>query len=134
MNIQKIINIARGIAIERFELNDTTFNHVAIITTNKSIISIGRNNFKMHPSVLKYDYRTGIHAEMDACLRVDRSIIYNNNKLFLYSLRFIKTNYQLAMAKPCITCQQYLKDLINASWNMNIYYSTNTQKIVKLDI
>lgn len=132
MNINKLINIARGIAIERFELNDTTFNHVAIITTSKSIVAIGRNNIKMHPAVLKYDYRTGIHAEMDACIKVDRSIIYNNNHLYLYSFRFVKTNYKLAMAKPCNICQQYINDLINAGWNMDVFYSTNTQRIVQL--
>lgn len=134
MNIKKIINIARGIAIERFENNSTTFNHVAIITTNKSIVAIGKNNTKMHPAVLKYDYRTGIHAEMDACLKVNRSIIYNNNQLHLYSFRFIKTNYKLAMAKPCSTCQQYLKDLINNGWKLTVYYSNNNNNILQLEL
>lgn len=132
MNINKIIEIARGIAIERFENDSTSFNHICIITTNKSIIAIGRNNKTMHPAILKYQYRNGIHAEIDACLKVDRSIVYNGNKLYLYSLRFVKTNYKLAMAKPCEICQQYLNELILNGWNLNIYYSTNNQKITKL--
>jgi deoxycytidylate deaminase len=98
-------------------------------------MSIGINHpNKTHPRNLKFGYRNkrnqpinniiGIHSELAAVIKLGRQDL---NDLDIVNTR-IDRNDQLALAKPCVGCQDMLKQLgIN-----RIFYSGNNGKFEQL--
>jgi len=105
------------------------FNHVAIVTTSKgSVLSVGKNIGSTHPIMIPYPKGMTVHAEIDAIVKVDKSIFYNGTKIIVYSLRFNRKG-KLRNAKPCKFCQRILERYNNIGI---IYYSDSDGKIQTL--
>jgi deoxycytidylate deaminase len=132
MNFKKIIELSYALLPTH---GDYRCRHASFILNKEKIISIGINHpNKTHPRNLQFGYRNkrnqpinniiGIHSELAAVIKLGRQDL---NDLDIVNTR-IDRNNQLALAKPCVGCQDMLKQLgIN-----NIFYSGNNSKFEKL--
>jgi deoxycytidylate deaminase len=80
----------------------------SVLVKGRKPVSIGRNKpLKTHPLLRKYDSFKTMHAEIDACIGIDRHLIMGS---ILYVYRE-GADGNLAMSKPCEMCQKILKEL-----------------------
>jgi deoxycytidylate deaminase len=83
--------------------------HAAAIVYKKQILSIGRNQLKTHPIMLKYQtdkYKIYLHAEIDAIIKTINQ--YGSDVLKrcdLYVMR-LTGGGNIGMSKPCQGCQK----------------------------
>jgi tRNA(Arg) A34 adenosine deaminase TadA len=82
---------------------------VAAVLYKNKIISIGKNQYKTHPAMIKFGKNSEavyLHAEVDAINKASRVL---NEKQFkkasLYVVR-VKKDGSLGLAKPCTGCQK----------------------------
>lgn len=99
------------------------------VIVNRKIRSSGRNRVKTHPIMHRYhrpDRLIGIHAEIDACLKLPREQLVGAD---LYVCRILK-NREFSLAKPCPVCLEILRrfDL------RKVYYTINESEygVIKL--
>lgn len=100
----------------------------AVVVYKGKVISIGRNMVKTHPLQSKYDgYRldpkyipVSTHAETNALSKIIErdDIVWSKCSIYIY--REVR-NGQVAMARPCNSCMQLMKDL----GIINVYYTTD---------
>lgn len=83
--------------------------HAACIVYKKQILSVGRNQLKTHPMMLKYqtdETKIYLHAEIDAIIKTinqyGTSIL---SRCDLYVLR-ITGGGNVGLSKPCRGCQK----------------------------
>lgn len=132
MNLKKIVELSYALLPTH---GDYRCRHASFILYRDKIMSIGINHpNKTHPRNLQFGYRNkrnqpinniiGIHSELAAVIKLGRQDL---NELDIVNTR-IDRNNQLALAKPCVGCQDMLKQLgIN-----RIFYSGNNGKFEQL--
>ena len=132
MNFKKIIELSYALLPTH---GDYRCRHASFIIYKDKIMSIGINNpNKTHPKNLKFGYRNkrnepineiiGIHSELAAVIKFGRQTLQD---LDIVNTR-IDRNNMLVLAKPCIGCQDMLKQLgIN-----RIFFSNNQSKFEQL--
>lgn len=104
--------------IESLKVNFRARIGAALVKKNK-VVSIGRNKpQKTHPMMCKFNKFKRLHAEIDACIGIDRNFVTDS---VMYTYRELKDG-TLANSKPCETCQFLLKEL-----GVKKVYYTNTQ-------
>ena len=128
MNLKKIVELSYALLPTH---GDYRCRHASFILYRDKIMSIGINNpNKTHPKNLKFGYRNkrnepinqiiGIHSELAAVIKFGRQTLQD---LDIVNTR-IDRNNMLVLAKPCIGCQDMLKQLgIN-----RIFFSNNQSK------
>lgn len=80
----------------------------AVLCRNSKPVSVGRNRpAKYSARFLTYSINKSIHAEVDACMGIDRGHTIGAT---MYVYRESR-NGKLARSKPCIACQGFLRDL-----------------------
>ena len=114
LNHFKLANTQAKKSVSKFRLG-------AVLVKKNRIISTGYNDMrKTHTLMQKFNtdksYTPGLHAEVDACIGVDRADLEGSD---IYVVRILKDGY-LAMAKPCKICQKFLIDV----GIRRVYYST----------
>jgi len=114
--------------IRHFELaaktalrSDSKFRLGAVLAKRNRAISWGWNDMRRtHPIMREYNYDKawvpGVHAEIDACLGVDRDDLNNAD---VYVVR-IRKDGSYGLAKPCLICTRILKSMGIS----RAYYST----------
>jgi deoxycytidylate deaminase len=132
VNFKKIIELSYALLPTH---GDYRCRHASFIIYKDKIMSIGINNpNKTHPKNLKFGYRNkrnepineiiGIHSELAAVIKFGRQTLQD---LDMVNTR-IDRNNMLALAKPCIGCQDMLKQLgIN-----RIFFSNNQSRFEQL--
>jgi deoxycytidylate deaminase len=132
VNFKKIIELSYALLPTH---GDYRCRHASFIIYKDKIMSIGINNpNKTHPKNLKFGYRNkrnepineiiGIHSELAAVIKFGRQTLQD---LDIVNTR-IDRNNMLVLAKPCIGCQDMLKQLgIN-----RIFFSNNQSKFEQL--
>ena len=132
MNLKKIVELSYALLPTH---GDYRCRHASFILYRDKIMSIGINNpNKTHPKNLKFGYRNkrnepinqiiGIHSELAAVIKFGRQTLQD---LDIVNTR-IDRNNMLVLAKPCIGCQDMLKQLgIN-----RIFFSNNQSKFEQL--
>ena len=132
MNFKKIIELSYALLPTH---GDYRCRHASFIIYKDKIMSIGINNpNKTHPKNLKFGYRNkrnepineiiGIHSELAAVIKFGRQTLQD---LDIVNTR-IDRNNMLVLAKPCIGCQDMLKQLgIN-----RIFFSNNQSRFEQL--
>lgn len=132
MNFKKIVELSYALLPTH---GDYRCRHASFIIYKDKIMSIGINNpNKTHPKNLKFGYRNkrnepinqiiGIHSELAAVIKFGRQTLQD---LDIVNTR-IDRNNMLVLAKPCIGCQDMLKQLgIN-----RIFFSNNQSKFEQL--
>lgn len=97
--------------------------HAACIIRKGELLSIGHNQLKTHPMMLRFSGNTNkvhLHAEIHAILNAIRKYgvdILDGSDL--YVLRLGKRN-QIAYSKPCETCQKAIDAFgLNSYWTEN---------------
>lgn len=112
------VNIAKK-SVSRFRLG-------AVLARKGRVISTGFNDMRRtHPKMQKFNpdksWTPGLHAEVDACLGVERNELQGAD---LFVARILK-NGSVAIAKPCEICVKFLLDVgirrvyftdINGNW------------------
>jgi deoxycytidylate deaminase len=96
------------------QIKSNKYRLCAIITDKKGIpLSIGNNSYtKSHPKQAYYAEKTGnknrifLHSELDAIIKLP----YNSKPYAIYVARVGKNGQQL-LARPCIICQEAIKDI-----------------------
>lgn len=71
----------------------------------KQIVSVKANSAKTHPKLVKFTKYPFLHSESNAILSYG---LDNCEGCSLYVVRILR-NEELAMAKPCDTCQELIK-------------------------
>jgi len=97
--------------------------HAACIIKKGELLSVGHNQLKTHPMMLKFSNNQNkvyLHAEIDAILNAIRrygaDILSGSD---LYVLRLGKLN-QIAFSKPCETCAKAIEAFgLNSYWTEN---------------
>jgi hypothetical protein len=132
VNFKKIIELSYALLPTH---GDYRCRHASFIIYKDKIMSIGINNpNKTHPKNLKFGYRNkrnepineiiGIHSELAAVIKFGRQTLQD---LDMVNTR-IDRNNMLALAKPCVGCQDMLKQLgIN-----RIFFSNNQSRFEQL--
>ena len=132
MNFKKIVELSYAMLPTH---GDYRCRHASFIIYKDKIMSIGINNpNKTHPKNLKFGYRNkrnepineiiGIHSELAAVIKFGRQTLQD---LDIVNTR-IDRNNMLVLAKPCIGCQDMLKQLgIN-----RIFFSNNQSRFEQL--
>lgn len=132
MNFKKIVELSYALLPTH---GDYRCRHASFIIYKDKIMSIGINNpNKTHPKNLKFGYRNkrnepineiiGIHSELAAVIKFGRQTLQD---LDIVNTR-IDRNNMLVLAKPCIGCQDMLKQLgIN-----RIFFSNNQSRFEQL--
>jgi deoxycytidylate deaminase len=132
VNFKKIVELSYALLPTH---GDYRCRHASFIIYKDKIMSIGINNpNKTHPKNLKFGYRNkrnepineiiGIHSELAAVIKFGRQTLQD---LDIVNTR-IDRNNMLVLAKPCIGCQDMLKQLgIN-----RIFFSNNQSKFEQL--
>lgn len=84
--------------------------HFSALMSGKRIVSLGNNaKRKTHPLCLKYGTRfAAIHSELDCILHFPYTPQFLK-EFTLVNLRFLR-NGNVAIAKPCTSCQKLLRD------------------------
>jgi tRNA(Arg) A34 adenosine deaminase TadA len=87
----------------------------SIVLKKRRIVSKGFNNHKSDPKLVKYGYKSKLHAEFSAMMRGTGDM--------LFVARF-KKDGQMACAKPCIHCLHTAKILgidtiVYSDWDGN---------------
>jgi len=94
-------------------------HHFSFIIHKKKIVSIGMNKSKTHPTNLKnrkISKRTGEDiseqkhtcSEFSAIQKLKKLTNIQTEKCVLINLRYDR-NYKVAVAKPCMSCENLLK-------------------------
>lgn len=105
-----LIRLARKLVAKS---TNKRYRHVAIVERGGSIVAVGWNHFE-------------IHAEYHALNKLWPSEVRGTK---VWSLRFTKTG-KLAMAKPCPTCETFLK-----KWGVKaVWYSTAEGTVKRMKI
>jgi hypothetical protein len=132
VNFKKIVELSYALLPTH---GDYRCRHASFIIYKDKIMSIGINNpNKTHPKNLKFGYRNkrnepineiiGIHSELAAVIKFGRQTLQD---LDIVNTR-IDRNNMLVLAKPCIGCQDMLKQLgIN-----RIFFSNNQSRFEQL--
>jgi len=132
VNFKKIVELSYALLPTH---GDYRCRHASFIIYKDKIMSIGINNpNKTHPKNLKFGYRNkrnepineiiGIHSELAAVIKFSRQTLQD---LDIVNTR-IDRNNMLVLAKPCIGCQDMLKQLgIN-----RIFFSNNQSRFEQL--
>jgi len=132
VNFKKIVELSYALLPTH---GDYRCRHASFIIYKDKIMSIGINNpNKTHPNNLKFGYRNkrnepineiiGIHSELAAVIKFGRQTLQD---LDIVNTR-IDRNNMLVLAKPCIGCQDMLKQLgIN-----RIFFSNNQSRFEQL--
>lgn len=132
MNFKKIVELSYALLPTH---GDYRCRHASFLVYRDKIMSIGINNpAKTHPRNLRFGYRNkrnqpinniiGIHSELAAVIKLGRQNLEN---LDIVNTR-IDRNNMLALAKPCVGCQDMLKQLGIG----RIYYSTHQGRFEEL--
>ena len=119
---ETFMNIAKEIS----RLSDYPNHHVGCIAVEgKRVLSTACNSQKTHPLQCKYNrfrnlgnYPAKVHAEI-ACLSPligKKEIDFSQIKLYIYREH---KNGVVALARPCLSCAQLIKDL----GIKNVYYT-----------
>jgi deoxycytidylate deaminase len=98
------VNMAKK-SISRFRLG-------AVLARKSRVISTGFNDMRRtHPKMQRFNpdksWCPGLHAEVDACLGVDRKELQGAE---IYVARILKSG-AIALARPCEICQRFLLDV-----------------------
>lgn len=132
MNFKKIVELSYALLPTH---GDYRCRHASFLVHRDKIVSIGINNpSKTHPKNLRFGYRNkrnqpinniiGIHSELAAVIKLGRQDLEG---LDIVNTR-IDRNNMLALAKPCVGCQDMLKQLgVN-----RIFYSTHNGRFEPL--
>ena len=107
-----VYNIHFQLAARAAIRSDSKFRLGAVLARRTRAISIGWNDMgKTHPVMNKFSenkpWSPGIHAEIDACLGVNRDDLDGAQ---IYVVR-LKRDGSLGMARPCGVCARILKDM-----------------------
>lgn len=79
----------------------------AVLVKSGKPVNVGQNKpYKTHPLTKKYDEFKTTHAEIDACIGIDRHLIVGS-ELYVYRETF---DGNLANSKPCDMCMAFLKE------------------------
>lgn len=122
--IEKAIRLARLICPTN---RDQKSSHAAFLVRSNVIEKIGFNKPKTHPINKKHPYNVGecgIHAELDACLKIDKEDLRD------YSMIVIRVdkNNKLNQSRPCRGCQS----VISQFGISEVYYSDKMGDVVKM--
>lgn len=98
--------------------------HFSVLMDGKKIVSLGNNSErKTHPLACKYGARfSAIHSELDCILHFPY-MPQLLKEFTLVNLRFLR-NGRVAIAKPCVSCQQLLQDFGISEVYYTNYYGT----------
>jgi deoxycytidylate deaminase len=121
---KKYFNVAKSVS----QLSDFHKCHMGcVVVYHKSIISTGCNQNKTHTDQCTYNAyrfkdeagtRHCVHAEIDAISKIKyMDIDWAKVKVFVY--RGHKATGQPMLAKPCVSCMEYIRQL----GIKNVYYS-----------
>lgn len=93
---------------ESLKVKDFQFRVGAVLCRNAKPVSVGRNRpTKTSARFTRYGVFRTIHAEVDACMGIDRGHTIGAT---MYVYRESR-NGTLAKSRPCSSCQGYLRDL-----------------------
>jgi len=95
-----LVGVARSLVLGEPRLMRS--KHVAFVLLRGKVIAIGRNKHTCDPH-----RRLSIHAEIDAIRKTNLKDAY---KFSLLVVR-IKKSGELAMSKPCTSCQKFLSQV-----------------------
>ena len=89
----------------------------AVLATKRCPVAVGKNSpLKTHPLVSSYNPLKTVHAEFDAIIGIDRSLVQGGT-MYVYREKF---SGELGMAKPCPMCEAFLKHM----GLKRVYYTT----------
>lgn len=95
-------------------------SHVAFLIKKGKIVHVGWNKNKTHPENLNHPYhdgRTGLHAELDVCLKSGLE------DLSTYEMIVIRVDRlgRMCNSRPCNGCQSIINQMgIKKVWYSNI--------------
>jgi len=78
----------------------------AVLVHGRKPISVGHNiPTKCNPQIKRFDRFKTLHAEIGACIGIEKSLL-KGSILYVYRERHDES---VAMAKPCIMCETFLR-------------------------
>jgi len=116
------------LAIQQAESSNLGYRMGAVVRRGNTVVGAGCNR-NDHPKLLRWrsphlNEHTGLHAEMAAVWGLRWHTLKGTT---MYVVR-IKADGSLAMAKPCLICQEMLA----SAGIKKVYYSNADGKVVRL--
>ncbi len=124
-DIMKSAEKFRDLALDKVDFSQR-YSHVAFVLSGNRIIDSETNKPKTHPAIKKHGYpeHSHLHAELAVSIRHGK---LDCSDYSLVVVR-IRSNKQLALSRPCKTCERVLRALCYK----RVYYSLDSQEIVRL--
>ena len=132
MNLSKVIEISYALAGKH--RGNHRCRHFSFIYERNTLISVGVNSPKTHPSNLKYNYINkqkdrisdiiGTHSELSAVLKLGYE---DCSGLTIINTRINRKN-EVDYSRPCIGCMDMLTQLVFK----RIFYTTKDKTFVEI--
>lgn len=134
MNLSKTIEISYALAGKHRGNHHHRCRHFSFIYERNTLISVGVNSPKTHPSNLKYNYINkqkdrisdiiGTHSELSAVLKLGYE---DCSGLTIINTRINRKN-EVDYSRPCIGCMDMLTQLVFK----RIFYTTKDKTFVEI--